>query len=447
MRFAGLLFVVFPLTGQAQDMDAMARRMLAAVDSAPWGARYSAGKSCRQYFSSMYGDPLGAVGAWSWHCDATSDGIVTESYFYAFSRAPVLLRVDVGLSEVNQKASEFVRASIETKLSQRLGPPSSAQLPLGYPEPGGGPQVRISHWHTKTGELLLFDGTFHLSPLRPRTGVRLIEMAKALNGAISDDANTLGALPSIGISDEESRRLERELGPLYHNQAPTLEKLVGLLRTARSTEGNRQAAMLLAADPMVTELASLLGDGEHEAEAESARRQLAPFGVDLGPQQKDGLSYNHELLQEAWQKYPDSEWGEDAFLGLEQMGWDPAADGYSRPENPDLFSDVIKHGEAFLAGHPNSPVRLRVELAVASAYEAWWSISLAPPDDENFGAYPRRAENDRKSDAARLKAISGYEQIARVAPGSDYARFAARHLPRLKLRLDTGFRSWFDPGD
>jgi hypothetical protein len=129
------------------------------------------------------------------------------------------------------------------------------------------------------------------------------------------------------------------------------------------------------------------------------------------------------------------------------MGWYPESDGYSRPENPDLFRDVVEHGESFLADHPNSPVRLRVRFAVANAYETWWSISLAPATDENFGTYPRRAENDRTSDAARLKAISGYEQIERVAPGSDYALFAARHLPRLRLRLDTGLRRWFDPGD
>ena len=289
MRFAGLFFLVFPLIGLAQDVETMASRMLAAVDSAAWGSRYGGGKSQPPGGGVGPGDSYSAVGSWSWHCDATSAGIVTESYFYAFSEAPVLLRVDVGLSEANQGASEAVRALIETKLAQRFGAPLSVLLPLGYPDPAGVPRVPISHWRTKRGELVLFEGTFYLSPMRPRTGVRLIEMANALNAAISDDAKMPGGLPSIGVSDEKSGRLERELGPLYTNPAPTLEKLVGLLQTARSTEGNRLAGTLLAADPMVTELANLLGDGEHEAGAESARRQLAPFGVDFDPQFKDGL--------------------------------------------------------------------------------------------------------------------------------------------------------------
>jgi hypothetical protein len=447
MRFAGLFFAIFPLTALAQDVEAMASGMVAAVDSTAWGVRYSGGKSCREYFASAYGEPYTSVSAWSWHCDATSNGIVTESYYYALSGAAVLLRLDIGLPEANQKSSEPVRALIEAELTQRFGAPLTARLPAGYPRPGGGPQVRISHWHTQTDDLLLFDGPFYLSPLRPRGGVRLIALASAMNDAISDDAKMPDVLLAVGTTDEERRRLERELAPLYDNSAPTVGKLVRLLGAARTAEGNRKAANLLAADSMTTGLAGVLGDGEHVAEAEAAGRQLAEFGVRLGPQQKDGLRYDHELLSEAWGKYPNTEWGEGAFLKLEQMAWDPASDGYSRPENPDTFRDVVEHGEAFLAGHPNSPVRLRVLFAVASAYETWWSVSLAPASDENYGVYPRRAENERRGDEARLKAIADYEQIERMAPSSDFALWASRHLPRLRLRLDTGFRRWFEVGD
>ena len=186
---------------------------------------------------------------------------------------------------------------------------------------------------------------------------------------------------------------------------------------------------------------------ESAAEADAARRQLLPFGVHLGPEFKDGLRYDHDLLSEVWQKYPDTEWGEYTFLRLQGMGWNPASDGYTRPNNPDTFRDVVEHGEAFLASHPRSPARLQVLFAVGSAYETWWSVALAPASDENFGAYPRRTENDGKKDSARLKAIADYEQIQKLAPDSSYALFAARHLPRLRLRLDTGFRRWFEVGD
>lgn len=205
--------------------------------------------------------------------------------------------------------------------------------------------------------------------------------------------------------------------------------------------------MWLAADDMTSGLSVSLGDENHAAEAESARRQLAEFGVHLGPQFKDGILYNHELLSDVWRKYPNTEWGEYAFLNLLHSGWNPGSDGYSRPANPDTFRDVAEHGEAFLASHPHSPNRLEVLFAVATAYETWWSVSLDPGDGEVYGPYPRRAENVRTKDAARLKAIAFYEQIERLAPGSSYALFAARHLPRLRLRLDTGFRLWFCVGD
>jgi hypothetical protein len=264
---------------------------------------------------------------------------------------------------------------------------------------------------------------------------------------MNDDAKINGLRYGPGIAGETHKRLVQELAPLYDNSSPTLDALLRLLRAARTADGIRKAAMMLAADAMTSRLSVSPGDGNHAAEAESARQQLAAFGVRLVPRFKDGLLYDHGLLSDVWRKYPNTEWGEYAFLDLQQFGWNPSSDGYSRPANPDTFRDVVDHGEAFLAGHPNSPNRLQVLFAVATAYETWWSVSLAPASDENYGAYPRRAANDRKKDAARLKAIAGHEQIQRLAPAGDYALFAARQLPRLRLRLDTGSRRWFEPGD
>ncbi len=442
---AGPLFAQAPFT-QVQDAEAIANRMLQQLDSASWSAPYQRGTTCRLYSSSVQGEPLGAVDSWSWHCDRASAGVVTESYYYAFSAAPVLLRLDIGLSETAQGSSGAIRQLIEAKLTKRFGAP--APPPLAYPvRPAGGPRVPLWQWHTKTADLLLFDAPFYLSPLRPPSGVRVIAIAHPLSDAINDDSKMPDFRYPLGIADEAHKRLARELAPLYDNSSPTLDGLLRLLRAARTAQGNRKAAVLLAADAMTSGLSISLGDENHATEAESARRQLAEFGVHLGPRFKDGLRYDHELLWETWRSYPNTEWGEYAFLSLQQSGWDTSFDGYSCPANPDFFRAVIEHGEAFLASHPNSFNRSQVLFALAAAYETWWSVSLAPGDDENYGHYPRRAENDRTKDAARLKAIAGYEQIERLASGSDYALFAARHLPRLRLRLDTGFRRWFCVGD
>ena len=408
--------------------------MLRQFDSAAWNSPWRGEKSCRRFSGSVEGQPLSAVGEWSWHCDSTSAEISTESYYYALTGAPVLLRTDIGLSRAVREASAAVRALIEAKLTARFGQPVP-EAPLYPISPAGG--VRALQWHAKQADLLLFDGPFYLSPLGPQNGVRLIAVARPLADAIEDDAR-LRDLFDFGLDSSVQERLARELGPIYAPTAATAEKVVRLL-----TSRKRDAAALLGADEMVFQVSAALD----EAKAVPVRRELEKYGIRLGPMRKDGIEYDHDLLQEAWRRYPNTEWGQYAFLLLQQFGWDPSFDGYSCPANPDSFREVIAHGEAFLAGHPQSSVRLQVLLAVATGYETWWSVSLAPSSDENYGAYPRRPENTRLKDTARLQAIARYEQIQREDPGSVAALFAARHLPRLRLSFDTGFRHWFCVGD
>jgi hypothetical protein len=47
------------------------------------------------------------------------------------------------------------------------------------------------------------------------------------------------------------------------------------------------------------------------------------------------------------------------------------------------------------------------------------------------------------ADAACVKAIKIYEQVATLAPASLEATFARRELPRLKLSQDTAQRRYF----
>lgn len=442
MRSAIFLLAALPALAQAQDAQALVNRMLQQLDSAAWGALYAGGNSCRQYSGSVDGQPFSAVDEWSWHCDRTAAEITVESYYYAVSKDLLLQRADIGLAEAAQGASAAVRQLVETKLTQRFGSPvTSPPAPL-YPIPGA-PVVRISQWHTGGAYLLLFDGPFYRSPDRPLKGVRLIAIARPLDDRMHDDQK-LGAARD-NLADLVTDRLKKEPG--LYKSVPATDDVVRLLRAAQTAQAGRKAEMLLAADLMVSRLSGILGDGEHAAAAEDARQQLAPFGVRLGPQRKDDLDYERGLLVDVWMKYPNTEWGEYAFLLLQLAGWNPGADGYSRPGNPDEFREVAEHGEAFLAGYPQSTIRLQVLFTIATAYETWWSITLVPANEENYGIYPRRAEDDRRREDARLKAISDYEQIERLAPASDYALFAQRHLARLRLGLDTGLRWWFDPGD
>ena len=114
-----LWLAVFPLFAQVQNAEAIASRMLQQLDSVAWSAPYKAGTSCRESRSGQ-GASLSAVDEWSWHCDLTSAGIVTESYYYAFSSTPVLLRLDIGLSEAAQSSSGAVRQLLEWRAGRAL---------------------------------------------------------------------------------------------------------------------------------------------------------------------------------------------------------------------------------------------------------------------------------------------------------------------------------------
>jgi len=111
------------------------------------------------------------------------------------------------------------------------------------------------------------------------------------------------------------------------------------------------------------------------------------------------------------------------------MGWDSSG---MCDAGSDQFRTVIAHGEKFLAEHPSSPHRLDVTLALAMAYENWWSLSRARPGDD----YVEPARYHDGAEAARQKAIGIYEQIAKMAADSPEATYARRCLPRLKLGVD-----------
>src|SRR5579863_1970940 len=70
-----------------------------------------------------------------------------------------------------------------------------------------------------------------------------------------------------------------------------------------------------------------------------------------------------------------------------------------------------------------------VSLAVGQAYETWWSLSRAGPNNDYV-----QPENYRTgAETARQNAIRIYEQVTSLAPASLEAAYAKRELPCLKL--------------
>ena len=107
----------------------------------------------------------------------------------------------------------------------------------------------------------------------------------------------------------------------------------------------------------------------------------------------------------------------------------------------DQFRTVIQQGLQFQEQRPKSPYLLDVQLAVAQAYETWWSLSQAPTGEEYSDVEPGRYQEG--ADAARQKSIAYYAQLLQTTAQSDHAAYARRVLPRLKLGIDTGQRRFY----
>ena len=205
--------------------------------------------------------------------------------------------------------------------------------------------------------------------------------------------------------------------------------------------------LLLAADRLAGRLTWVAGnDKSNEGLWPKWRAQLHELGIDYGGSEAspypNAWNYTGSLLKRVAADYSQTEWGENAFALLLAQGFDTGEDCAA---GTDQFHQVIPQGLQFLEKHPNSPYRLDVQIAVAQAYETWWSLSQAPARSESEEDYST-VEPDKYQEGgaeARQKAIAGYQALLQSAPQSDHAFYARRQLPRLKLGVDTGQRRFY----
>ncbi len=424
--------------------DAAADRMLTRLAGTQWSGQYAAGPGCQKWIPWQMA--LSATDQWSFHCAKKADGLIEESFFYVFDEPnhPTRLRVDLRPEDESVEWTAALQSALSAKLSARFGPPSREpeMAEIGFRHLKFGQPVSGEHWHTGRLDYLLHSNLNAQQPMGVRKGVELIVIEKRLMGEQVKDA-FLQTVDNLGFDHAAfQERVLAKLGlPSESKPAPVYQQLLELLRRSNSAQRSEKALLLLGANSLVDKLSILFTD---EAAA-PARRQLAAYGVKLGSQTHDGgLSYNQDLLWRVWREFPDTEAGELAFVELQHRGWS-TGDGSGCPPNPDLFRDVITHGETFLNQHPGSPFRIDVLFTLAIANESWWSIAHAPADDEGVNAppYPRRALNQRQAAQARDRAIQYYRQLIELAPDSPEAASARRRLPRIESGLDTGQRRFF----
>jgi hypothetical protein len=440
------------LVGQT-PADAVADKMLARVEGARWGAPYDANHSagCPP---KTYQQAFGADDEWNDHCETNANGLIEESYFFAFTEAgPLLLKMEVRPEPAADV--EVVRA-LRERLTKRFGAPvrETNMVKVGLPASG-------ERWASGNLHYFLFQNPpgMHVGV---KGAVRLVVIDSRLFQEIQRDVFVQQADVLFYPQSPARPFLRRLLGddyiglidadPKTGSERPDLarqvsDKALGLLGVANRALMDERSMLLLAANGLVTKLTTLLWEADETGrnEVASIRAGLAKFDVKLGGMLHNGsLAYNQDLLWRVWREFPESQAGQLAFLELQQRGWstDP---GEGCPANPDLFHEVIEHGEKFLAQRPSTQFRKEVLFTLAVANESWWSVAHAAADDGWVSGipYPRKELNKKQAAAARERAIHYYQEIVKLAPDSPEAASAGRRLPRLKLGLDTGQRRFF----
>jgi hypothetical protein len=448
-----LLYSALLLAGSlAAQTDTIADRMLMQIDSAAWRAPYAASKSgdCQPRIPSI--QVFGANDQWSESCTSHVDGLIDESYFFAFDESgPVRLRMAI---RPEPPANVEVAQVLRERLTRRFGAPTHEANLIEVGLLGAG-----DHWNSPKLHYFLFQNPagMHVGVKGP---VQLVAIDSRLYQEIRRNA-FVGQADVLFFPEPPARPfLQRLLGDGYTRlidadpKTPdarsglaeaTSHEALKLLDVASRALLDEKAMLLLAVNGLVTKLSTLLWDGPEPNTAAPIRKQLAQYGIKLGGNQHDGgLAYNQDLLWRVWRDFPNSEAGQLAFLELQQRGWNTGA-GPGCPANPDVFHDVIEHGEAFLARHPSTQFRKEVLFTLAVANESWWSVARAPADDGWVSGipYPRKDLNKPQAAAARERAINYYEEIVNLAPQSPEAASAMRRMPRIKLGLDTGQRRFF----
>ncbi|MGH9632951.1 MAG: hypothetical protein ACRD7E_32005 [Bryobacteraceae bacterium] len=366
-------------------------------------------------------------------------------------------------------------AEVEQLLIERLTraygtgqvPDNLYEIGASRPEPG-------LSWQAGEATIFLHRNRNYVAPIGVREGVSLIAVRRevleerTLSRSL-EEAFRFSTTLSHGVMAGD---LVRDLGALYlppeERPASEPERVeaeratrAALLRLLRQTdqrptdqrqtdpgERGRRSAMLVAADDLTVRLGGLLiartvrNGGEIIAEAPGSgrvRAQLASYGVRYsGVGHYSGeLEYDRSLLRRAWNEFPDTPWGQRAFLMRQRLSCSIPDFGC---QGPNRFRTVIEKGERFLREYPDTSLRKEQVYHLALANETWWSLSQAEPGDLSA----QGAEVDKVSgERARKRAIELYEELQRIAPGSPEARAGQLALPRLKLGLGTGERTFF----
>jgi len=253
--------------------------------------------------------------------------------------------------------------------------------------------------------------------------------------------------PMEQFRDELRKALVQQLASAFP-QLPDLNRETGnsldqgyrdsvfqFLDQAEKASVAQQPAMLLAADFM---LQALWCPSAQKIQCDQLRDQFVKHELSLAYSELGGGSYyQHDLLWRVWKHFPETDWGERAFVLLLDFGWDTSG---TCAQGTDQFRVVIRQGESFLQQRPNSPYREFVIHLVGQAYATRWSLSNEPTSAMADYVDPKLYKEG--SEQARLKAIESFVQILRLSPRTLLGEHARQILPTLRQQRlsEDGYR-------
>lgn len=435
-----------------ESADRLAQRIWESLKQVPWQAAYRPGAGCtvvRIHPALRFG-----LYGYAFSCGRLKSGLIAESFYYptgVIEPRVVLRRADFRLANPYAALSDEVEQSLRIRLTRAYGP---GTVPDRVYEIGANlPQPGLS-WRAGDVTIFLHKNRNFAAPAGVREGVLLVavrrevleerELKRELDKAFE---SSTAIAERVVVADLAKDLSIPELTSRKRTEAETAATLFSILREIDKGERATRAARLVAADHLTVSLGSLLvvrtitkgSEAITEApDGARVRNRLAAFGVHYtGPGHYSGnMEYDRIFLRRAWNEFPETSWGQRAFLLLQRLScsFSIGTQGF------EAFHSVIQQGQEFLKAYPRTPFRKEQIYNLALANETWWSLSQPEAGDPTVeGAHIDRAAAGR----ARKNAIDLYEELFRIAPESPEARAGQLVLPRLKLKLGTGERAFF----
>ena len=275
----------------------------------------------------------------------------------------------------------------------------------------------VQSWRTTRQTIFLYrlDATVQVLA---RTSILTVALRQEQQGYSSDlrygvDLATWDLVNRLRPVDPEAA--DQLLDNVSVPQQDRLESVVlRLLRLRARTPRASDRAMLTTVLSMLA--TRLRVEGDRPADARPSLRPLLALGVTMTESATDA--------------------------GIWYGSYDPAGTA-APPADPDgtfEYRTVIESDLARLRAHP-ARVSPGLLLDLAQAYETWWSLSLAPDDEEMLTP----SEHAPGADVAWREAIKWYERVISQFPYSREADRARRVIIQLRLGIDTGQRLYFSP--